>query len=623
MMEIRVLKKWLRKWKEFNFSFYFADFKKTSFSWIACSLGIFIIFQNLIIKYFNKVLVDPIFSFCPKDNYLVDIVFLLFFFFSLFFLIKQLQKNIVPTFTSVIFFLSVYLIKLFYFDNDNNYIFYKYSFSLLNHISYASSFIYSILLFSLSYKSYFNPLVKKQSMYSLLDDNPSIEGYEDIYERSHFAKNIANHILNTSTISSFAIGIIGEWGSGKSDFLLRLKSILDMYPENLIVDFNPWRVKNSDAIIDEFFKSLSKKIQPFNQSITNSIKKYSNSILKNAKETQYRFIDTLFEKWIEEEDLLSQYNSINNAIQFTNKRLIIFIDDIDRLTGSEVMEVLRIIRNTANFSNTFFVIGMDQTYIIDVIRKTKHFSNEDEYLKKVFQLSISLPIFKKEKFASEIAKYLLTDDLSNDDKNKIRNALSRFGFDNSDDLVKLFNSFTNEGLLEQLIDNGRDLRRFCNSFKILFNILKDEADIFDLFILELIRNKNYKVYDKIRTRELLKFKPLNINYFELNEEVWKVNFTDIPDEKVLKNAVETIFSDAKNKTQRKLILPRNFYIYFSYQLFNIISFHEFNLALEKEPDEMINDFKKWLEPKNINEFLNIISYLGESQSLESFKKIII
>lgn len=44
-----------------------------------------------------------------------------------------------------------------------------------------------------------------------------------------------------------------------------------------------------------------------------------------------------------------------------------FIDDTDRLRANEIMNVLRLVRNTANFKNTIFIVPYDEKYIFKTI----------------------------------------------------------------------------------------------------------------------------------------------------------------------------------------------------------------------------------------------------------------
>ncbi len=610
------------------FKLYTNDFKKSLLYWLGSLFGVFYLLQIPIKKGINVLWINPIASYC-LNNAGADTAFYLLLLFSLVCFVYRLYKILIPTLNSVL--LGIVLVlgyKIFFLD-DSTYSFYEFSSGILKNCSYASVLLLSTLLIGLTYKSYRNPLIKIPSIQSLLDDAPFIGSYSDGYGRTKYANSIANHINSTSSSISMAIGIVGDWGSGKSDFLSRLKSTLKKNSENIIFDFNPWRVNKTDAIIEEFFRALSKILKPYNQTITNLINDYSNRILKTAKETHLRVFDLLIGEWFHEEGIQEKYDTINDAIKATAKRVVIFIDDVDRLSGKEVMEVLRIIRNTASFANTFFIVGIDHNYIVDVLKNTKDFSNEAEYLKKVFQLTITLPAFKKDGFINEIEKILLTPDMVIKYRGQISLALRRLGND-VDNEITLASAFPPaifyEHLLEKMIDNIRDLKRFCNSFKIVFDILKEEADIHDLIVLELIRNKNIEVYNAIRNRSILSLDFMNSsNKFKIDENQWgnlKATIAD-KDKDCLQSAIEYLLKDEPYKNQRRFVYAQNFYIYFSYQLFNLISFHEFNQILEKGSDDIVTQFEKWINGGQGKELQNIISELEDFKDAESFKKFII
>ncbi len=462
-----------------------------------------------------------------------------------------------------------------------------------------------------SYKSYENTLYKYESKFSLIEDNPSLESYTDAYNYSGYAKTIANHIISTSTKNSFGIAVIGEWGSGKSDFLLRLKENLVSSKENLILNFNPWRVNKSDAIIDEFFKSLSSTLRPYNRMIATKIKEYSTRILQNSKEAKHRLYDTIINEFITEESIDKNYDSINTAIQKTGKRIVVFIDDMDRLTGKEVMEVLRLVRNSANFANTFFIIGIDQNYIVNVLKTTNHFTNEQEYLKKIFQLVIALPKFKKEIFIDEIKKQL--SNISSDSINieKLNGSLEKLSYYFLGIKLKFSLHEENGYLIESLLNNMRDLKRFCNSFKVAYNTgtLKDDADLHDLLVLELIKNKSIDVYNKIKNRIVIDEDILHYSTkYNFNEENWQhcveelknVYFT-MHEINALKVAVKYLITAEAYKSLRRFAEPHNFYIYFSYNLFDLIPMGEFLNVIESDVETIVSTFQGWIDSSNNND----------------------
>ncbi len=619
------LRDWLFRWRQFNLKLYAKDFNKTLLFVLLAIFSGTTLFEKPLKQFINYFLVNPIISYCEQNQIKVDLMFVALTVAALSYLLYQLSKKIVPTLNSFLFAFTFGSIYILFFRVDKSYIFYNFLLSPLRSFFYTDAFFFSLTIFSFSFKSYLNPLQKPLSQYTLIEDYPSHEKYPDLYGSTNYAATIASHILNTSTDTSFAIGIIGEWGSGKSDFMIRLKYALKKFPENILIDFNPWRVNKADAIVEEFFKTLSKQLSLYNPTVTKTITEYSNRVLQTAKEVSYKLIDTLITKWFGDDDIQKKYEEINTTIKSTGKRIVIFIDDVDRLTGKEVMEVLRIIRNTANFANTFFVIGIDQTYIVNVLRNTKDFSNEEEYLKKVFQLTITLPAFKKEVFISEIKKHLFTSDLSEDEKKNLSDAFSRFTVNMSDPSIWFFPAHNHEYLLESMLDNIRDVKRFCNSFKIVYNLLSKEADLNDLIVLELIRNKSTDLYNAIRSKHLLSFADMGTNKYALEADKWTAfesNLTE-KDRSKLKRAVDFLLSDGNYKNQRKFIYPHNFYIYFAYQLFNQISFSEFTETLKKDTDDIVTVFQKWIDEGKEAELFKVVSYLDEFEDAHSFKKIVI
>src|SRR5690606_32689438 len=83
------------------------------------------------------------------------------------------------------------------------------------------------------------------------------------------------------------------------------------------------------------------------------------------------------------------FEKAKKSIVDIERKIVVFIDDTDRLNKKEIFEVLRLIRNTANFTNVFFIVAYDREYITRTI--TELFQ-PNVYLEKIFQLEISLPV---------------------------------------------------------------------------------------------------------------------------------------------------------------------------------------------------------------------------------------
>lgn len=571
---------------------YSEDFQKKTLLWNSILLAFFILF-SIPLKWLTlKLLIKPLISYCPKNSIQVDVVFLILAISVSWFLFNKLKNVLLPTINSVAFWITVFIIYYCFYRNDVGLEFYH--FLLFKKIAYSDVFIPCIAIIFSNYKSYNNNLSISPSKYSLLSDSP-LEEYSDEFGYQGYALELSKYIDATSIDMSFAISIIGEWGSGKTDFMLRLEKILKDGKDNIVFKFNPWRVGNSDAIIEDFFQILSSQIRPYSRLLSTKIKEYSKRVLQNSKDAKHRLIDVLLQEIFATGGTEQNYTEINDSIKGSAKKIIVFIDDVDRLAGREVMEVLRLVRNTANFANTFFIIGVDQDYIVNVLRSTRDFSNEEQYLKKIFQLVVTLPAFKRGIFLEKLKEFLITEDLPQSEKDDINTAL--ISLTNPSFITpNIFSTVPRINQIENLLDNMRDLKRFSNSFKIVYNIMKSEVEVSDLMILELIRNKNIQVYNNLRNRKFLKTGS-QFYLYAFDEDAYEKFISDNQEyskQPGLKDAVLYLLSDKKNKNSRKFIYTYNFYLYFSYQLFNLISLSAFNSTVEKDGQDIITQFESWI-----------------------------
>lgn len=66
------------------------------------------------------------------------------------------------------------------------------------------------------------------------------------------------------------------------------------------------------------------------------------------------------------------------------KRLVILIDDCDRLFGNEILQVFKFLRNIVDFNNIFFIIIFDYDFVINLLKLENEIVKLEEYLKKIF-----------------------------------------------------------------------------------------------------------------------------------------------------------------------------------------------------------------------------------------------
>ncbi|MDB5141667.1 MAG: family P-loop protein [Mucilaginibacter sp.] len=553
---------------------------------------------------------ETFFSAIPRhfpDDVYTRIILIVLLGHALYWFISNLKNKLIPSPKSVLYFFLVIFAYFSFIRLEPHFELYSYQDWALPGLYYLDLITLTVVIRCLKFQSYQNVVVTT-GLLSLIEDYPDPTG-PDEFNRESYAGRIAEYILGTTTRTSFNIGIFADWGAGKTDFLLRLKTTLEKAnenkDENIIVEFNPWRAGKTDILIDDFFKTLSEKLRPYNKSISSKIVDYSNQLFKTGKEIQLRALDMVINELVNDGSIKSKFDEVNKSLIKTGKRLIIFVDDLDRLSGSEVFEVLKIIRNTANFSNTFFIVGLDEQYVVQALTKTNSITKEQQYLKKIFQLTITLPIIRKNIFQRKIQEYLSVESMSLQDQERINRMLNYI--DNS------------RGHLEDCFDNLRDVKRFCNSFKISFELLKEEVEIVDLALLEMLKLNNIGIYHEIANSRIITHSS-NHDQYDAHDAEWKKYQEKYPEDLAVAKGIVNSLIDSNFKNDRSFSRQKNFYLYFSYQLFNLIPLKEFNDLVKESPEKIVTGFQKWISENKDIDLENIMNSYPMYSSKEELEK---
>ncbi|MES2827103.1 MAG: P-loop NTPase fold protein [Bacteroidota bacterium] len=329
-------------------------------------------------------------------------------------------------------------------------------------------------------------------------DVPIEQIEKDSLNRRSFARRIAEKIQSKPLLDNagaLAIGITGEWGSGKSSFKNLIKNSL--YTDNrIIIEFNPWRSSSSEKIIEDFFELLIAKLKVYDQNLSANIYSYAKtltSIDENIFTKSAQAISDLFETANKNEI----YDSINDSIKRINKQIIIFIDDLDRLDNKEITEVLRIIRNTANFNNVVYVVAYDRGYVLEAVKAFNQ-SNYRAFLEKIFQFEFALPLYPP-----EITRGHLSDLL----KDRMPDFLHK-------EIEWVIESRAYKGInfTSELIQNHRTAIRLANALIFEVKDIADDVFFYDFYLLQIFKLKYPHVFEALFE---------NSRFFLLSEHVEK------------------------------------------------------------------------------------------------------
>jgi len=380
------------------------------------------------------------------------------------------SKNILIIFSAVTFTYCIY--RFFYSVWD----FTPFSFS--SNIKYADILIL-VAIANLLLLIQNKVLDRINGENSFFDDEPIGKIKNDELGYTAYAELLASKIGSSHFDKSFAIGINGKWGLGKTSFIDLLKR--KMNDSNIIeINFNPWNSNSPKAIIQDFFETVQEAIRPYHSSLSRLLVSYSNKLVSLNDNTVTQTIQTSVAALTGFGSLNSLFQDINNALSKIDKKIIVYIDDLDRLDKDEIVEVIRLIRNTANFYNTFFIVAYDRNYVVNAL-KTHNPYKQEQFLEKIFQIEVSLPYFKKDVFRYKLAEKL---------KQKFPNGFHKIIDEEiigSPSIVPVF--------LNEWLDSMRDVTRLANALVLNLSKLRGEVVFNDFLRLELLRVKYPSVYE--------------------------------------------------------------------------------------------------------------------------------
>lgn len=300
-----------------------------------------------------------------------------------------------------------------------------------------------------------------------------------------FAKGIVDRLLRTKMHEeAFSLGIAGVWGSGKTTCLEALKK--EFGRKVLYIEFMPWNSNSPEKIIEDFFllfrKEVSSQINPF---LSGTIAKYARQLLSINRMDPWLALFRSLAVWYSEEDSNVFKNKIADKLKDIDRKIVVAIDDIDRLDSNELFEVLRLIRNTANLPNLIFLVTYDKDCVIRQL-KNKGISNPDLYLEKIINVEVMLPNV----MGYELISMLYSDLEKMVDENVVLSIMNT---------VRQNKKGTRT--IVSILTNYREIERFAKQLAVHVAYaqenLKNEISIQDLFWLELIRYADFNFYMRL------------------------------------------------------------------------------------------------------------------------------
>ncbi len=473
-------------------------------------------------------------------------------------------------------------------------------------------------------------------------DKPIIFGGDEL-NRSKFVKVVAEKINSHDASDGLVIGLHAPWGAGKTSFINLLTHELN---DCEVIRLEPWAFADINQIFSQLFDDLnnvakkclndSQEVEEFEKLIP-----YLELAVAKSSELPLPFVSKIFlgitSLFLSVKTQGSQIDQIKNArdkassiLRKIKKNIVVIIDDLDRLESEEVKQILKLIKASGDFSNVIYLLPCDRKIITRQISYADGGIDGSEYLKKIIQVDLSLPITDKEFIYKVLYRGL----------DEVLQEVYGEGWNFSEEQKKRWNEIFHWGF-KKFFQTIRDCHRYLNAVRVTFScVSKDDVDPVDFLAIEALRVFSPEYYDFISAnKDMFVIDPWTFRKKEyLVDQFKNSGMPGVP--KDIKGTVTDVtiklfpeinekvsVSDNQHSESRRqnLICSEKFDFYFSLD----IPFGEVSDLVVKNFLSTLNDLDKsaeyiadWLKNDQIDKALKAIPFFIDNIQRDQFKILI-
>lgn len=376
-------------------------------------------------------------------------------------------------------------------------------------------------------------------------DTPIEKMSQDRLARAQLANRIAQRIARTGAGPSVVFGLAGPWGSGKTSMLSMIgealtKDSADTENHWSVAHFTPWASSDIDSLITEFYtaiasalpekatdaRSLLKAAAPVANAVGKAlaaavVDKFAPGGLDAAWQAGTDALaDQLGTAKTSEDPFQVRFDKISTAIKNADTRVLVVVDDLDRLHTDELLAVMKAVRLLGRFPNVHYLLAYDKTTVLDLLTSSELArDNRDRahrYLEKIVQYPFVLPPIQRVHIEAELTEGISTV---------------------SGNLALDLDAPATRYAIEQLIDVLPDpdsltlwsVKQLCLQTDVLCSTVgPGEIDLFDAAVLTYIRLNYPDLYERIQTWRQMLLNPQRRPASEAEEWLGRVGTTLAP-----------------------------------------------------------------------------------------------
>jgi KAP family P-loop domain len=250
--------------------------------------------------------------------------------------------------------------------------------------------------------------------------------------RSRFTRYLLDVLTQVNAGQGAVVGLEGEWGSGKTWVLRQLEPLAEAHAPGqrlLFLHFNPWMVSGAHDLVAAMLGQLSKQLaeqgrkseagsgKRFLIKAVKAIDKYAGALTavkhaapafnlllpgagfvvdaiaaatETAGEVARKVAPTLPEA-AAKKSLPALRDEICNALKAFDRKIVVVIDDLDRITPAEIAAMVQAVKAVADFPNVVYLMAYERETLVNALVEALRVKDGRAYLEKIIQLPIPLP----------------------------------------------------------------------------------------------------------------------------------------------------------------------------------------------------------------------------------------
>jgi hypothetical protein len=303
---------------------------------------------------------------------------------------------------------------------------------------------------------------------------------QDKLRRGQFVSSIAKLILQDEAP---VIGIVGPFGEGKTSTLNLLGESLRPRSDLIVVRFSSWLPGDEQALAISLFATIDAEIKKrfLVFGLSSELKRFAKLLVGAVPKVGGSLI-----QFFDSSSQVEQLRGMKRLLGRLPVRVVVLVDELDRMDRSELLILLKAIRGVVDLPNLTYVCGFDTRAVERLI------SPEDRdygtfYLEKFFPMKVALPRIDLELLGGFFDR-------------QMESICKTFGLLQDETEKKRFAEAIKPVWLKsvrRVLTNFRTMSLFFNSFRMALEPVYDEVNLFDMLVLHLVKSISEETYEFI------------------------------------------------------------------------------------------------------------------------------